>query len=82
MLGISNDKIKESKYTEFQQPVLTRWWTVGASACQIDDEWEIWHGVNEGISKLPNKYIKSAANDIVSANLNLMGMKAYAQIQR
>ena len=30
------------KYTEFQQAVLTRWWTVGASACQLDAEWDIW----------------------------------------
>lgn len=43
----------ERKYTDFQQPVLARWWTIGDTAFQIDSEWEIWYHTQDALSKIP-----------------------------
>ena len=40
-IGINNEVVRKMSYKEFQQAVLTRWWTVGQAACQLDKEWEI-----------------------------------------
>ena len=58
--------------------VLTRWWLVGTTACDLDNYWDQWKVIMKGIVNLPNKRTgrdkdkTNAVKDIAAANKNLM----------
>ena len=59
-------------------PVLTRWWLVGTTACDLDDYWDHWKVILKGLVNLPNsregrdKDKTNAVKDIAAASKNLM----------
>ena len=64
-------------FHKITNPVLTRWWLVGTTACELDEHWEIWKVVMEGLVNLPkgkddNNNSGNVVRDIAAANVNLM----------
>ena len=69
---------KTIKFKPLTNPVLTRWWLVGVTAMEVDDNWDVWYAVMCGIrcmqkSNTSDKNV-SAIQEIAAANLNLMRM--------
>ena len=79
-----NTNIQLQKNEPFQvitNPVLTRWWLVGCTACDLDKFWDIWQLMMVGLIKMPRsktdkKYSGNVIRGIAAANKNLMGFPA------
>ena len=69
---------KDVPFKVITNPVLTRWWLVRTTACNLDDYWDHWKVIMKGIFNLPNKRTgrdkdkTNAVKDIAAANKNLM----------
>ena len=61
----------EKKYHLLQAPILTRWWSVGVCAMELDADWEIYKYRNNALVNLPNRLISDSFRKVVSANKNL-----------
>ena len=64
-------------FHKLTNPVLTRWWLVGQTACDLDKYWDHWKVIMGGLVNLPKsrgtekKDNASALRDIAAANKNL-----------
>ena len=68
---------RTNKFKKLTNPVLTRWWLVGACAVELDEKWNVWKMVIKGVRNLPKRKDQkgnetSALQDIAAATLNLM----------
>jgi len=68
---------RTNKFKKLTNPVLTRWWLVGACAAELDKKWNVWKMAIKGARNLPKRKYKkgnksSALQDIAAATLNLM----------
>ena len=73
---LGKDNVKFKKLTN---PVVTRWWLIGVTASEVDEDWDIWKQMMKGLVRMPkSKTAKgvnsSAIQDIAAANYNLMTM--------
>ena len=70
---------KTIKFKPLTNPVLTRWWLVGVTAMEVDENWDVWYAVMHGIRRMQKSNTSdknvSAIQEIAAANLNLMGMQ-------
>ena len=58
------------KFKKLEEPVLSRWWLVGASACSFKDSKAVWQKVCTALRN--SSPANSACNRIASCTLNLM----------
>lgn len=67
-----DDGINEFKFKKLEQPIVTRWWLVGACACSLKESFPIWKQICHALRNASPS--GSALYKISSCTLNLMGL--------
>ena len=58
----------------FSTPSITRWWTVGASSCDLLERWNIWYHLLSNASTVRATTIPNCALKIMRSNRDLMNI--------
>ena len=67
-------KDEEVRFKKLEEPIVTRWWLVGACACSFKDSIGMWQRICRAIrNSAPSG---TASSKIASCTLNLMTNKA------